>query len=268
MTEGAAFARRYQPNEAAIATINDLQREIEAFVEGSAGRVSLSLMTPAGDVVLGVNHDVPMPLASVAKLDLLFAYLSNLEREGRAWREDEADLLDALITYSDNGSADYLWQVVGAEEAMQRYFEQAGLGMASAGPDGLWGDTLDSATDTALLLARLQEGSLLGPESTTYAFDLLRAVFDGQRWGVSAGLDLGETHADAVFLKNGWYPADEGWRVNSAGIVRPGRGPAYVLVVLTDAQPSMEYGIETIETVARLANQFMRSGLMPLATRR
>jgi hypothetical protein len=60
-------------------------------------------------------------------------------------------------------------------------------------------------------------------------------------------------------LKNGWYPGEEGWRVNSAGIVRPRTGPAYAIAVVTDERASWEEGVETIEGIAAQVNAGMRA---------
>jgi len=254
------FLRGYRPKEESISSVGDLRREIEAFLQGSEGSAGVALVTNPNEILLDVDSDVSMPLASVAKLYILAAYLSNLELEGRPWRADEADLFEALITYSDNGSADYLWQLIGGAEGMQAFFDREKLAAGSPGNEGFWGGTVDSAADTAILLARLDQGRLLGPNAGQYVLGLLGTVVEYQRWGVAAGLRQTSDEQDMVLLKDGWYPGEEGWRVNSAGVVHPGHGgPAYALVVLTDNQPSFDYGVETVETIATLVNHFMRS---------
>jgi hypothetical protein len=97
------------------------------------------------------------------------------------------------------------------------------------------------ATDPFALLTR--EGD------RTYS---LQKVTPGQRWGITAGTESGERANAAVGLKNGWYPADSGWRINSIGfIVSRDAQQYYSIAVLTNDQPSRSYGIDTIEGVAR-----------------
>ena len=50
-------------------------------------------------------------------------------------------------------------------------------------------------------------------------------------------------------MKNGWLPDGTGWHVNSIGAFT-GKGENYVIAVLTDDNPSEQYGIDTIQAVA------------------
>jgi len=53
-----------------------------------------------------------------------------------------------------------------------------------------------------------------------------------------------------VFFKGGWRGTGRGQLVHQAAFIRY-QGTRFSLAVLTDANPSMSYGIETIEGVAR-----------------
>ena len=77
-----------------------------------------------------------------------------------------------------------------------------------------------------------------------------------QRWGITAGVEA--EGDDAVGVKNGWYPGEEGWRVNSVGIVRLKAGAPYAIAVMTGARPSWREGIETIEGIAAKINADLR----------
>jgi hypothetical protein len=70
-----------------------------------------------------------------------------------------------------------------------------------------------------------------------------------QRWGVSAGVAPNAVAA----LKNGWLPRSDPahWRVNSIGWIK-GERRNYVVAVLTDHNPSMQYGIDTIQQLSRM----------------
>ena len=57
-------------------------------------------------------------------------------------------------------------------------------------------------------------------------------------------------------VKNGWLPDgdDNEWHINSIGAFS-GNGRNYMIAVLTDDNPSEQYGIDTIENVARPVNR-------------
>src|SRR4029453_4156740 len=89
----------------------------------------------------------------------------------------------------------------------------------------------------------------LTPRHRAYGLSLMEQVVREQRWGVSAGV---APNAVAP-LKNGWLPlADPAhWRVNSIGWIK-GECRNYVVAVLTDHNPSMQYGIDTIQQLSRM----------------
>jgi hypothetical protein len=54
-----------------------------------------------------------------------------------------------------------------------------------------------------------------------------------------------------VHVKNGWLPrATHGWRIHSIGAFTWPKG-WYTIVVLTQDNPTMAYGVTTIERIAR-----------------
>jgi hypothetical protein len=57
-----------------------------------------------------------------------------------------------------------------------------------------------------------------------------------------------------MHVKNGWLPrATHGWRIHSIGCFT-GHGGSYSIVVLTQDNRTMAYGVATIEAVARAIN--------------
>ena len=60
-------------------------------------------------------------------------------------------------------------------------------------------------------------------------------------------------------MKNGWLPDSSGWHVNSIGAFT-GKGRNYLIAVLTDDNPSEQYGIDTIEAVARVVHRDLNRG--------
>jgi len=109
----------------------------------------------------------------------------------------------------------------------------------------------------AAILGKLLNGEILDAPSRALALRMLDAVVPEQRWGVSAGTDVAS--GDRVELKNGWYPGEEGWRVNSVGIVQPRAGDPYAIAIVTGGRVSWQEGIDTIEGIAAPLNAAMRS---------
>ncbi|MCW2904494.1 MAG: hypothetical protein JWO67_6759 [Streptosporangiaceae bacterium] len=123
-----------------------------------------------------------------------------------------------------------------------------------------------TAEDEITLLRILTHGNpVLTDRSRRYALDLMSGVVAAQRWGVPAGAPPGAT----VHVKNGWLPRlTHGWRVHSIGGF-DGGGRDYLIVVLSQDNPTMAYGVETIERVAEVVHRALnpvgpgRYGLRP-----
>jgi len=125
------------------------------------------------------------------------------------------------------------------------------------GPGGVWGLTQITAPDEILLLRLLlNPNAVLSPNSRGHALRLMAQVIPSQRWGVPAGAPTSLT----AHVKNGWLPrATHGWRIHSIGCFT-GRGGGYSIVVLTQDNPSMTYGITTVEAIARVINRDLNPG--------
>jgi hypothetical protein len=129
--------------------------------------------------------------------------------------------------------------------------------LAKAGAEGIvpydgpyWGTSTATAAGMAALMARVTYGDTVNALHRAAALTMLASVVEGQRWGIAAGAD--DATNEIVGIKDGWYPDDDGWRVNSVGYISPltpGDAP-YAIAVLTNYQETQEYGIATIEGVA------------------
>ena len=119
------------------------------------------------------------------------------------------------------------------------------------GPGAAWGLTrITAADETRLLWLLLRPNQVLSTSSRDYALALMADVIPAQRWGVPAGAP----RSLVVQVKNGWLPlAPHGWRINSLGGFT-GHGEDYSIVVLTQDNPTMAYGVATIEAIARAIN--------------
>jgi beta-lactamase class A len=234
--------------------LDSVNLQVNALAGASESRVGVALISSDQGLVLGRQPDSPFVLASVAKVYILSAYLDQLAREERKITESDMELAQAMIEFSDNHSASVLWKRIGGAAGLAAFLQSHGMEpLWPAGEENEWGTLEASPRQVATLLWELTLGRLLDPESTQIVFALLSHVTEDQRWGVSAGVTA---RGSSVYVKNGWYPEEDGWRLNSAGVVKT---PAtdYVLVVLSDTVESMDSGINVIEQVAGLINDYM-----------
>jgi beta-lactamase class A len=186
----------------------------------------------------------------VVKVTILAALLRKAQDQHRYLTATEAARARSMITRSDNGAASALWADVG-RRYLQHFLDVAAMRHTWLGPGGYWGLTQITANDQVVLLRLLlNSNAVLNPSSRSYALRLMADVTPAQRWGVPAGAPTSLT----VHVKNGWLPrATHGWRIHSIGCFT-GHGDSYSIIVLTQDNPTMAYGIATIETIARTVN--------------
>jgi len=214
-------------------------RDAWRYARGRDGEVSFAVVDSEGRL-RGRDEDRLYSAASTVKAMLLAAELERLERDGLALDPATDSLLDAMITFSDNAAADAIFARVG-DDGMFAVAERAGMeGFTEA---GYWGNAQISAADLARFYSRLDE-LMAGPERE-YALGLLGSVVPEQSWGIPAA--AGERWA--VRFKGGWLPDKA--LVHQAAELRERDGERKLsLAVLTDAQPSHDYGVATVRGVA------------------
>jgi beta-lactamase class A len=189
--------------------------------------------------------------ASVVKAMLLVAELDRLAASGSTLDPATRGLLDAMITYSDNAAADAIYARVG-DEGLEAVARDAGL--KSFTVSGYWANAQLTASDMAQLMSRLDE--LLGGPHFEYGSDVLARIVAAQRWGIPAAV---AGQGWGVRFKGGWRGTDSGQLVHQ--IARLRRGETTVsLAVLTDGNPTMAYGVETIRGVAERLFSQRRAG--------
>jgi hypothetical protein len=236
-----------------VPNLSTVEHEIRTLLAGQEGEVGVALVGSEGTPLLQLDADERFVLASVSKVYLLVAYLDHRYQEGVKLSDADMDLLQPMIRVSDNNSASAIWRKIGKEDGLAEFLESKDLPQVGQTEEGSWGTLTASAGQVADLLWRLTSGQLLDPESTQVAMSLLEDIHEEQDWGVSAGAD---DPAARIFLKNGWYPEEDGWRVNSAGTVQaPDEG--YVLVVFSYPDETFAEGIALVEEVAKRINGLM-----------
>ena len=239
-----------------------LSTDITSALRGRDGDHAVTVYDRVTSVYCALDAGRHFDSASVVKAIILAALLRWHQETGRPLSGNEKYLATLMITESDNDAATDLWNELGMDR-LQRFLGLAKMSQTELGTDGYWGLTQVTAHDEMLLLELLTAGnSVLSAYSRSYELGLMARVVSWERWGVTAGAPAGVT----VHVKNGWLPDDSGWHINSIGAFS-GSGRNYMITVLTDGNPSEQYGIDTIENVARPVHRDINAAMTPKAAR-
>jgi hypothetical protein len=228
-----------------------LDHDIDHALHGRASFAAIGVDDPGQDLRCWLNGSAHFDSASVVKVTILSALLRKAQEQHRYLTRTERALATEMITESDNNAASDLWDDVGRYD-LQHFLDLARMTQTDLGPGPYWGLTRITAyNETLLLWLLLDRNSVLDTASRDYVLDLMARVIPSQRWGVPVGAPTSLT----VHVKNGWLPLyPYGWRINSIGAFTR-RGGDYSIVVLTQGNPTMTYGIDTIEAVAKVVNR-------------
>jgi len=230
-----------------------MARDIAARLSGRVSTVGLAETDSRTGVTCTYNAASHFYAASAIKVTILAALLRRAQEQHRQLTATEKSLAWRMITESDNDAATALWNEVGIS-GMQHF-----LGLARMRETRLsyaWGLTLLTAHDEMLLLHLLStKNQVLDRASRVYERYLMAHVIASQRWGVPAGAPS----SVVVHVKNGWLPyPGSTWEINSLGIFTATHR-VYTISMLTYNNPSMGYGIFTIENVAEIIHHDLNS---------
>jgi beta-lactamase class A len=179
--------------------------------------------------------------ASVVKAMLLVAYLRKLSAEHRGLDAPARALLEPMIHVSDNEAATAVWERVG-DPRLRGLARRAG--MTDFSISGIWANAQISAADQARYFFEME--SLIPPRFRQFARKLLSHIAGYESWGIPA---VARPRGWAVFFKGGWRETGRGQLVHQIARLQR-QGGRIAIAVMTDGDPSMGYGIETIEGVA------------------
>jgi Beta-lactamase enzyme family len=227
-----------------------------AALRGRVSTVALRVADRSKDLNCYLNTAMPFDSASVVKVTILGTLLREALTQHRKLTGTEVQLATRMITESDNAAASALWAHVGRGR-LWYFLGRAGMDQTRLGPGGYWGLTQITAHDELLLLDLLMyPNAVLDNASRDFALRLMARVIPAQRWGVPAGAPTDLT----VHVKNGWLPlASHGWRIHSIGCFT-GHHRGYSIVMLTQDNPTMAYGISTIERAAEVIHRQLSPG--------
>jgi hypothetical protein len=242
-----------------------MSKNIAAAMKGRSSVVGLAVDDRVTGVTCKFHPHWHFDSASVVKVTILSALLRKLQQEHKSLTAKQKQLATQMITVSDNNAASTLWAETG-RPALQHFLNLAGMSETELGPSGYWGLTLITAHDELTLLKVLTStNTVLTTASRNYVLGLMARVVSYERWGVPAGAPTDVT----VHVKNGWLPlATHGWRINSIGSFS-GHGRNYMIVVLTMDNPTMAYGVDTVQDIAEVINRALNptaASVVPAAT--
>jgi hypothetical protein len=210
------------------------------YLAGRAGVKSFAVVTSEGRLY-GSHVHRRFVSASVVKAMLLVAYLRKLHHSHRSLDAYSRSLLHPMIHVSDNDAATKVWSIVG-NHRLRRLARHAGMKDFSI--EGLWTNAMITAADQARFFYEMK--GLLPSGFRRYANHLLSHITSSQSWGIPAAA---RPRGWKVFFKGGWRGTSRGQLVHqTARLKRAERQIA--MAVLTDGNPSMGYGIQSIEGTA------------------
>ncbi len=248
LAPATAEAEPANPSHAEIMEFPDsLQQAWQDIISTRSGTVDIALYDrTTGETISYDGTNEQFKTASIVKMSILARILMLDQAAGHGMTPDQLANATPMMTASDNDTASALWNEAGGAAGMQDSFRQFHADATVAGSGGYWGATLTTPEDQLKVVNEIAyPGNLLTPESAAIESDLMRRVVPEQRWGVNGGVP----EDVSVALKNGWYPHDSGWTINSVGHIN-GLGVNYTIAALTKDNPSMQYGVETIELLA------------------
>ncbi|MGW1746634.1 serine hydrolase [Streptomyces sp. NPDC002092] len=245
----AAPAVSCTSSKAGLAT--KLQKDITAALANRTGTVSVGLYDRSTNTTCSLRATSSYDSASAVKVTVLATLLWDAKKHNRYLTDTEASLAKAMITKSDNDATSKLWKQLGLTK-INGFLSAAGMTKTVPGANGYWGLTQINVTDEQKLLKLITApNTVLSDNSRAYILKLMSQVISSQRWGTPYGAPSGVS----VHVKNGWLQrSTHGWRVHSLGTFNGG-GHDYMITVLTWGNSSMNYGISTIQGVAKVIHR-------------
>jgi hypothetical protein len=220
---------------------------IAAALAGRTDTVTAAVEDLATGEVFTYRPTVVEHTASTVKVDILATLLQRATLAGRSLSSAEQSDAVPMIEESLDSAANALWVELGAG-AVGNFERSAGMGATVPPGNGVWGETTTDALDRLTMVRDVVlPNPLLTDAARGYILNLMEHVTPSQDWGATGGVPAGVT----VALKNGFSIIGGAWQVNTEGWVS-GQGRNYLISVLTDGNPSEQYGIQTIDELSSM----------------
>src|SRR3954447_25503489 len=250
-TPAAAVTPTVSCTSAKAGLADKLKKDITAALANRKGTVAVGLYDRTTKTTCTLRSSTAYDSASVVKVTVLATLLWDAKKHNRYLTDTEASLAKAMITKSDNDATSKLWRQLGLTK-IKGFLTAAGMTQTKPGANGYWGLTQITVTDEQKLLKLVTaSNTVLSDNARAYISKLMGQVISSQRWGTPYGAGSGISW----HVKNGWLQrSTHGWRVHS---VRTFKGAAhdYMITVLTHGNSTMNYGITTIQGVAKVIHR-------------
>lgn len=227
------------------ASIGMLSTQLQNYLSGLGSSIGVAVYTPSTNQYYLYNASRQFPMASSIKIPIMLTMLYQAEQQNRPLLDSEAKLLQAMIESSDNDAAQSLYQQIGMAFGMSSFLNSHGLSGILLDPN-TWGTSTASPQAMAHLLAALSAGDLLSTTRTSYALSLMQNVALDQRFGIGDTAPQDAT----VSMKDGWLALDQGWAINSSGIVQTPK-ITYIVSIYTAGQASQDIGMQILNTACQ-----------------
>ncbi|WP_405644524.1 serine hydrolase [Streptomyces sp. NBC_00019] len=246
-TPAAAATPTVSCTSAKAGLADKLKKDITSALANRKGTIAVGLYDRTTKTTCTLRSSTAYDSASVVKVTVLATLLWDAQKTGRSLTSREKSLATAMITKSDNTATSTLWKQLGVTK-VKGFLAKAGMTQTKPGANGYWGLTQITVTDEQKLMKLLTaKNAVLTDDSRWYVRKLMGDVISSQRWGTPYGAPSDVL----VHVKNGWLQrSTHGWRVHSVGTFKGG-GHDYVMTVLTHGNSTMNYGITTIQGVAK-----------------
>ena len=209
------------------------------FVEARVGVESFAFVDEDGRLH-GYRRWRVAPAGSVLKPMLMVAYLDLASVRDRSLTERDRALLAPMIRWSDNATAEVVLRTVGTA-GLYRVARRAGMQHFRVRLP-VWGLSEITAADQARFFYRID--SYVPARHRAYARYLLSHIVPAQRWGIPPEVPAGWR----VFFKGGWR-FGTGQVTHQVALLQDGNR-RIAIALLTEHNPSHEYGVRTIRGVA------------------
>jgi hypothetical protein len=237
----------------------DLKTRIDAYLAGTGTQVEASVAIERGEMHLDYNPDQTHITASIVKVEIM-SMIQEYWGSVDAIPADHRELLELMITESENSAASALYNYLGGVDALVAAHERYGLQDTTPDAQGRWGVGWSSAADQLIItdLNLYTDRGHLGEDQVALGRELMGSVIEEQAWGVSAAAKADET----VWLKNGWDVESQLgglWVVNSIGILGGDGDEPVKLAVLTSGAVDDVEGIPIVEEIAKIAREVIET---------
>ncbi len=172
-----------------------LEQQLASLIAANPGNVGIAALDLKTGELVGVDADVPFPMASTVKIAIAANYLAQVEY-GRRSLDDRISgrsarsLMEAMLIHSDNRATDILLRDLGGPGTIQRWLNQhevTGMRVDRNIADLLAArrdlhDIRDSSTPRAMvdLLRRIDSGALIRADSRNYLLGLMARCQTGR----------------------------------------------------------------------------------------